>query len=90
MNRTQTFSPSVEYSLTLSDGSSWWLSEYNDHTGLVDRLAAIMELKVSRLNGSPKLIFSQKEACDGGKAEGNRQNGERAIETRSLTQPGPH
>lgn len=68
MNRTQTFSPSVEYSLTLSDGSSWWLSEYNDHTGLVDRLAAIMELKESRLNGSPKLIFSQKEASDGGKS----------------------
>ena len=67
MNRKQTFSNSVEYCLTLSDGSSWWLSEYDDHTGLVDRLAAIMELKKSSLNGSPKLIFSQNKSSDNGK-----------------------
>jgi len=50
----------AEYSLTLSDGSSWQLSGAKDQIQWVERLATIMELKASRLNGSPKLIFSSK------------------------------
>ncbi len=72
MNRSQTFSPSVEYCLTLSDGSGWWLSEFNECTGLAERLAVIMELKESRLNGSPKLIFSQKAASHSDKCKLDR------------------
>jgi len=48
----------VEYCLSLSDGSSWWLSRTDEDAEWVDKLAAIMELKKSSLNGSPKLIFS--------------------------------
>ena len=65
MNLTQSISLPCEYCLTLSDGSSWWLSGVNEHTGWVERLAIIMELKESRLNGSPKLIFSPEEASNG-------------------------
>ena len=50
----------AEYSLTLSDGSSWQLSGAKDQIQWVDRLVTIMELKASRSNGSPKLIFSSK------------------------------
>lgn len=57
MNLAQPSSHNIEYCLTLSDGSSWWLSGTHDHIGWVGKLATIMELKESRLNGSPKLIF---------------------------------
>ena len=58
MNKAQSASYAVEYGLTLSDGSAWCLSGLNSQSAWVDRLAAIMELKTSGLNGSPKLIFS--------------------------------
>jgi SynChlorMet cassette protein ScmC len=71
MNRAlSTLSP-VEYGLALSDGSIWSLSGANDQTQWVDKLATIMELKTSRLNGSPKLIFSSKTATGD---IGNKEN----------------
>ena len=65
MNYLQSSLLSIEYFLTLSDGCSWWLSGVNESVGWVDKLATIMELKESRLNGSPKLIFSSKMASNG-------------------------
>ncbi len=56
---------SKEYYLTLSDGCSWWLSGVNENVRWVDKLATIIELKESTLNGSPKLIFSSKVASNG-------------------------
>lgn len=47
----------IEYDLSLSDGSSWWLSGWNDLVKWVDKLSAIMELRKSRSSGSPKLVF---------------------------------
>ena len=54
----------VEYCLSLSDGSSWWLSRTDENAEWVDKLAAIMELKKCSLNGSPKLIFSASAAAN--------------------------
>ncbi len=56
-----TSSPPVEYGLRLSDGAGWRLSGIDGQSEWVDRFAAIMELEESRLNGSPKLIFSSKK-----------------------------
>jgi SynChlorMet cassette protein ScmC len=63
-NRTRNISPQVEYCLTLSDGYRWWLSGVDERVSWVDKLATIMELKESRLSGSPKIIFSSKVASD--------------------------
>lgn len=65
MNHPQSSSLSIEYFLTLSDGCSWWLSGVNESVRWVDKLATIMELKESRSNGSPKLIFSSEVASNG-------------------------
>jgi SynChlorMet cassette protein ScmC len=65
MNQPQSSSLSVEYSLTLSDGCSWLLSGINESVRWVDKFATILELEKSRLNGSPKLIFSSKVASNG-------------------------
>jgi len=54
-------SPPVEYGLTLSDGSDWCLSGTGCQSEWMDRYAAIMELEESRLDSSPKLIFSSKK-----------------------------
>jgi SynChlorMet cassette protein ScmC len=68
MNKAPSTSSAVEYGLILSDRSAWCLSGVNGQSAWVDRLAAIMELKASRLNGSPKLIFSSNisasDTCD--------------------------
>jgi SynChlorMet cassette protein ScmC len=65
MNVMQSFPHSVEYSLTLSDGSGWWLSGMGEYVKWVEKLVSIMELEKSRLNGSAKLVF-----CSGGSRNG--------------------
>jgi len=65
MNHPQSSSLSIEYFLILSDGCSWWLSGVNESVRWVDKLATIMELKESKSNGSPKLIFSSEVASNG-------------------------
>lgn len=65
MNNPRSSSLFREYYLSFSDGCSWWLSGVNESAGWVDKFAAIMELRESRVNGSPKLIFSPKVASNG-------------------------
>ena len=45
------------YSLSLSDGSNWSLSGGGEYVNWVDKLATIMELKKTEMNGSPRLVF---------------------------------
>ncbi len=47
------------YSLSLSDGNSWWVTSDADSHQWVAELATIMELEECAPNGSPKLIFSR-------------------------------
>ena len=47
------------YRLSLSNGNNWWITGDRDRVDWIDELAAIMELRESSLNGSPKLIFTR-------------------------------
>ena len=53
-----------EYCLTLSDRCSWSLTGTGDCASWVDRLASIMELKKTKSDDSPKLIFATRESAD--------------------------
>jgi SynChlorMet cassette protein ScmC len=54
-----------EYSLYLSDGSSWRITGDEFSARWIDKLATIMELKESASNGSPKLVFCKKGHLNG-------------------------
>ncbi len=66
------------YRLSLGDGSSWWITGDEDRVPWVDELAAIMELKECKSNGSPRLIFSrladENDVEDGAKEIWNRHD----------------
>jgi len=48
------------YCLSLSDGTEWWITGYEDGIYLADKLAFVMGLRECPLNNSPMLIFLEK------------------------------
>ncbi len=52
------------YCLSLSDGTSWWITGDKDSVQWVDKLAAITELEKCSFSGSPKLAFHKMGKTD--------------------------
>lgn len=57
MKQSLNISHSKGYHLSLSDGSSWWITSDENETDWVSRFASILELKECAMNNSPKLVF---------------------------------
>lgn len=51
--------PPKGYGLSLSGGSSWWITGDKDNVRWINKLAVVMELDECASNGSSKLIFSK-------------------------------
>lgn len=60
------------YRLSLSDGSSWWITSDEASASWIDELAVIMELKEDKPNSFPRLIFSKLTEENNAKDAGHR------------------
>jgi SynChlorMet cassette protein ScmC len=67
MNKNSTNPYSKGYHLSLSDGSSWWMTGDHSKAEWVDRFAAILELEECAVDGSPNLIFTRMADTDDAK-----------------------